>query len=197
MWFMCQNLILALWGSSTAVIQILLCSIRDCISPSSCLAGCFRKPFPLLVTFLGLSFVSEAPTYISTCIFIQELLLSQGSAHGAVCEHFVTGSSSGCLSQPAGSGSKTRFWFRPEAQCALVPQLEYLGIFSREMQAVQRLHGCRQGLPCVCGELVLKTFWFLRAGGTGAVIKYECSDFTVWPGSWRREISVIRSNCCG
>lgn len=161
-----QNLILSLWGNSTAVIQILLCSIWDCISPSSCLAGCFRKPFPLPVTFLGLSFASEAPSYISTCIFIGDPHRScacarQGSAHGALCEHLVTGSSSGCLSQPAGSGSKTRFWFRPEAQHALVLQLEYPSIFSSEMHAVQRLHGCRQGLPCVCGELVLKTSWFL------------------------------------
>lgn len=121
----------------------------------------------------------------------------EGSAHGAVCEHFVTDSSSGCLSQPVGSGSKTRFWFRPEAWCALVPQLEYLSIFSSEMHAVQGLRGCRQGLSRVCGDLVLKTSWFLGAGGTGAVVKYEHSDF-VWPkGSWRREISVIRSNCCG
>lgn len=117
----------------------------------------------------------------------------EGSAHGAVCEHFVTDSSSGCLSQPAGSGSKTRFWFRPEAWCALVPQLEYLSIFSSEMHAARSLRGCRQGLSRVCGELVLKTSWFLGTGGTGAVIKYEHSDF-VWPGSWRREISVIRSN---
>lgn len=161
-----QNLILSLWRNSTAVIQILLCSIWDCTSPFSCLAGCFRKPFPLPVTFLGLSLASEAPSYISTCIFIGEPTQAsppvpvhcQGSAQGAVCEHLVTASSSGCLSQPAGSGRRTRFWFRPEAQCALVLQLEYPSIFS---SAVQRPHGCRQGLPCVCGELVLKTFWFL------------------------------------
>lgn len=80
----------------------------------------------------------------------------------------------------------------------LFPQLEYQSFFSSEIHAVQRLRGCRQGLPCVWGEeLVLRTSWFLGAGGTGAVIKYEHSDFIVWTCSWRRESSVIRSNCCG
>lgn len=114
-----------------------------------------------------------------------------------VREHLVTDSSSGCLSQPAGSGRKTRFWFRPEAQRALVPQLEYLSIFSTAGSA--EAPWLQAGLAlCVWGTCPQDFFfWFLGAGGTGAVIKYECSDFTVWPGSWRREISVIESNCCG
>lgn len=96
----------------------------------------FQEAFPTPGDIFRPFFVSEARSYISTCIFIQEPTEEQlRSAHGAVWEHFVTDSSSGCLSQPAGSGSKTRFWFRPEAQCALVPQLEYLSFFSSGIHA--------------------------------------------------------------
>lgn len=96
--------------------------------------------------------------------FCPRLFVVQGSAwlllRGVVCEQFVTESKFGCLSEPVGSGRKTRFWFRLEVQRAFVSQLDYPSIFSREMHAVQRLPGCRQGFSCVCGELVLKTSWF-------------------------------------
>lgn len=163
----------------------------------SCL-GCFRKPFPLPVTFLGLSFESEAPSYISTCIFIQEPTEEQLPRP--------------CVARALPMGLFGSTSSRTPALDAYLNQLDLevkLDFGSDQKPSVPLFpswtiwvllavkFGCRQGLPCVCGELVLRTAWFLGAGGTGAVIKYEHSDFTVWPGSWRREISVIRSNCCG
>lgn len=103
--------------------------------------------------------------------FCPRLFVVQGSAwlllRGVVCEQFVTESKFGCLSEPVGSGRKTRFWFRLEVQRAFVSQLDYPSIFSREMHAVQRLPGCRQGFSCVCGELVLKTSWFFFSSSFG------------------------------
>lgn len=43
--------------------------------------------------------------------------------------------------------------------------------------------------PGCVGGTCPRDFLVYGADGTGAVIKYEHSDCTVWPGSWRREIS--------
>lgn len=76
----------------------------------------------------------------------------------------------GCLSEPVGSGSKTGFWFRPEAQRALVFQLESPSIFSSEMGVAQRLHSCRQQLSCAWGQRVLKNSW-VSGWGWGELVQ--------------------------
>lgn len=65
--------------------------------------------------------------------------------------------------------------------------------------AVKGTRGCREGVSCASGELVLKNSCFVGVGGTGATIKYdgERSDLLCGPTPSGREISVIRSNGCG
>lgn len=154
-----QNLILSLWGNFTAVIQILLCTIWDCISPSSCLARCFRKPFPVLVTFLGLSSASEAPSYTSTCIFTPEpsQAASPAPARRRPLPVGLLGSTrsrapalDAYLNQLDLEG-KRDFGLHQKPSVPLFSSWNVPSIFSSEMRAVQRLHGCRQGLPWVRG----------------------------------------------
>lgn len=85
--------------------------------------------------------------------FCPRLLIVRGAAglllHGVVCEPFVTESKFGCLSEPVGSGSKTRFWFRPEVQRALASLQKYPAISSGETPAwLQTGVFLRLGLTC-------------------------------------------------
>lgn len=92
--------------------------------------------------------------------FCPHLFLLQGSEwlllHGAVCERFAAESKFGCLSEPVGSGSRTRFQLR--ASWAL-------SIFSSAMRA-------EQGFSSACAELVLEAPGGWVGGGSGAEIEH-------------------------